>query len=94
MFSPFLDNGNGDESFVGYEDNEGEEEDDDKDFISDLLSLDDDSEEVPRNMPTNCPLTCLLVMAFHQPRYVTAHTNIPLFTKMLSFPSWRLQPLS
>jgi hypothetical protein len=94
MFSPFLDNSDGSESFVGYEDNEGEEEDDDKDFISDLLSLDDDSEEVPCNMPMNCPLTCLLVMAFHQPRYVTAHMNIPLLTKMLTFLSCRLQPLS
>jgi hypothetical protein len=35
-------------SFVGYKNDEDKEDDDDKDFISDFLSWDDDSEEVPR----------------------------------------------
>jgi hypothetical protein len=47
-FSLLLNDGDGNESFVGYEDNEEGEQDDDKDFISDFLSWDDDSEEVLR----------------------------------------------
>jgi hypothetical protein len=34
------------------------------------------------NVPMNCPLTCLPVMAFHQPQLVTTQTNCLLFTKM------------
>jgi hypothetical protein len=93
-FSPFLDDGDGIESFVGYTDNEEEEEDDDKDFISDFLSSDNDSEEVPleraNKLSTDLSATDGIpptMTCYDTDKHPTVHQDV-------NFLSWRLQPLS